>query len=478
MAKFQIESGVCNGRGFAGVDTNGIMAKFHAWVQKTAALGGAEWTILRDKSANPVPATCTFDYTTNTITQTSHGYVTGDLVVFATDGTLPSGISAGGGGYWVKKIDANSFQIYDRLRYIWQATAKNFNDNGTGNHTSVMDGPYIVISDNASPANANTVCKIIKIGYVSLEAGYIRVSGWLSWNSTTTSLNGMWWQRKIATLDDADFAYDFRGGEEQMIIQTRIGTDWDTVVLDEWVGDSNLVEGTDKIGTTVGAITAGDDVVVQMGVGEGSNFTKDNFYYLYNFANECFVEYVKVTGVGTGDGLPSADHIKLEYVTWDFNSGAVIGAYPHRFYNMSNNSHGTDWYLSRYKSQVPYGSYYSKGDCANYAQESPIVMDFVYDSMYYYITKMAPNDLGVYAVQKPGWTENRRPNDYLNSGGMNRGYGVLKNVYLTLLGSMARGQDGRTITGKNYLYFQRGWDLVEGGNTNLAMLFLDTESTS
>lgn len=40
MPAFQIESGVCTGRGFADVNVDGYMAKFKAWVVKVPADDG------------------------------------------------------------------------------------------------------------------------------------------------------------------------------------------------------------------------------------------------------------------------------------------------------------------------------------------------------------------------------------------------------------------------------------------------------
>jgi hypothetical protein len=61
---------------------------------------------------------------------------------------------------------------------------------------------------------------------------------------------------------------------------------------------------------------------------------------------------------------------------------------------------------------------------------------------------------------------------------MNRGYGVFSNVYITMKNSMQRGLDGHTISSSNYLFFQEQDDIFNGGSGTIAVLFLDTESTS
>lgn len=61
MALLQKEIGTAFGRGFAGVDTNGILAKFKTWVVKSAATGGPAWFILdatHEGDTNPYIVIC------------------------------------------------------------------------------------------------------------------------------------------------------------------------------------------------------------------------------------------------------------------------------------------------------------------------------------------------------------------------------------------------------------------------------------
>jgi len=392
---------------------------------------------------------------------------------------LPGYIDGGSSYYFVIKIDNNTFKLADSLRNAILGTVKSITSDGTGTHSVTLYGSYIIVSDNASPANANTVCKIIKIGMDSLVAGQIDIHTFLSWDTINLIAKGLWNGRTLSTLDDADFAYDFRGGDEQMIIQTRIGVTWYTFVLDEFIGDSNLLEGTDKTGVTQGAMSAGDDVTVQMGSGEGPNFTAGKFYYLYDFiaATSQLVQYVKVTKVGTGDGLPTDDHIQLERVDRSYATGSVIAAYAHRFYCISSSSFYGLAEFSYGRCSLPYGSLYDVYE-ANHSQSGSLQMDFNSQTMYDYLAKMAPNDLGVYAVQKPGISESNQPNNFQSGAGMNRSYGIMKNIYACMVLTMAKGQDGRVIGGNNYLYFRTESELVESGSGYLAYLFQDYETTS
>lgn len=476
MAAFQIESGVCNGRGFAAADVNGYLAKLYTWIQLAPGAGGPGWTILRDRSANPAAVTVTPDHTTENFNAVAHGFTTGEKVRFASTGALPGNIS-GATDYYIIKVDADNFKLATTYAKIWNSTYHQITANGSGTITATLIGPYITVSDNAAPATANTVCMILQIGMKTLEAGYVEAYSFLSWDDTNKVPKALWAGRRLATLDDADFAYDFRGGDEQMILQSRIGVDWDTFVLDTFLGDSNLVEGTDKRGTVQGAIVAGDDVTIEVGAGEGANFTADKFYYLYDFItfSSYKVNYVNVTKVGLADGLPSADHIQVERLDFNYQANAVIAAYDHRYYSMGNLTGLNLADYSRYKNNMPYASTQDAGEEANHQQHQNIVLDYNSDRMNGYLNKMSPNDEGLYAVQRPGITENHEPNDYNSYDGMNRAYGIMKNVYATSVGIMARGQDGRIISGDNYLYFQKDSDLNEGGVNSLALLFQDFE---
>lgn len=61
MSLLQKEIGTAFGRGFAGVDANGILAKFKTWVVKSAATGGPAWFILdatHEGDTNPYIVIC------------------------------------------------------------------------------------------------------------------------------------------------------------------------------------------------------------------------------------------------------------------------------------------------------------------------------------------------------------------------------------------------------------------------------------
>lgn len=105
--------------------------------------------------------------------------------------------------------------------------------------------PYIVISDKSTITNGNRN-KVIII-YVPNSSGAtsdrIYVEYYWSWNTTTHTGIGRYAGHRINTEDTNEFAYDFRGGPEGLLIMTRtLGSTWTWTFIDEWVGNSNLVE--------------------------------------------------------------------------------------------------------------------------------------------------------------------------------------------------------------------------------------------
>jgi len=394
MADYQIESGACHGRGFAGLDANGFLAKFYTWVTKSAMSGGPGWYIIDDQSS--------------------------------------------------------------------------------------IANPYIVVCDIASPVvndidtgKAGGPPKFIKISKIDAESGKIRAQYYCWWDTGTHIGQGLFAGYFINTYDDADFAYDFRGGDECMIIQSRLGTAWDSAMLDEWLGDTNLVEATTKVGVLQSGVVAGSDVVLQLNTGEAANFTLNKYYYIYDFNGHTWANYCKCTNVNTG-----LDQITVGLINQNFPTGSVVCAYVHRWMASGNHLGGwtADLNSPDYCSRIPYYSSISDQTRVIHNQTSSIQGASFPAIVYQYVIKMAPNDEGVYAVMKPGVVEKGRPNGYAGDSENNRGYGTLKNLYVSALGSMARGLDGKVIAGNNWLYFQNTSEFMST-DSDIAALFLDTASS-
>jgi hypothetical protein len=496
MAGYQIETGTAHGRGFAGTDATGIMAKFYAWVTKAYASGGPLWYILDDFSAN-APVTCAYtDVTvaTHNFYIPAHGFSNGHAVRISTSGSLPGGLSSSS-TYYVIRVDADNFKLATYTADAYTGTVLSFTTQGSGNHTFTPYEFFIIISDTAVPTvndynsgPGGNAPKFLKIGYMVAEAAYIRMSGYLWWNTTTHKGQGLFGAYRVATYDAADFAYDFRGGAEQMNISARLGTAWSFARIDDFTGDTNFLEVATKIGVLQSGVTAGSSVILQLDTGQASNFTLNNYYYIFDFSTATWVNYVKVTNVNTG-----VDQITVNTLSQNFTSGSVVSPYAHRYYLQGSGDYqyADDNQLSYFGMNYYYYCiipYYSSLDNAHvihipggYANsQGNIITGANLSYMATLLNQLAPDDLGYYACQKPSISEYRTPNYNSNSTSglisMNRCYGVAKNIYVTMAGTMAVMLDYRTIAGADWLYLISGGGLPTSGTA--AYLFLNTAATS
>jgi hypothetical protein len=457
MAVFQVESGACTGRGFSDIDADGYLAKFKTWIVKSPVAGGPGWTILLDRSANPIPVDITsVDTGTDIFTKVGHGFYTGETVIYSTDGSNIGGLS-NGSSYYIRKINDDTFTLHTTFsRATSDGTVINITSTGSGNHTLTLYGPHIVIAPSAPPS-VNSVSKIIVVGYDTVNAGRIYFREFLSWDDTNKIKRGLWSGHRVNTVDSGDFAYNFRGGDECMAVFSRISTSWTYAIVDEWEGIANFVEGANVVGTLQSLVSAGTDVVVQLDTGEASLFIVDHWYYMYDFNDRNLVNYVKVTARDTG-----LDTITLQQVWHEFTVGGVIGAYPHRFYTYGNTND-----VAQKTSQIPYVS--EKGNTEVWMDgQGGVSYIEISHQLLSGIDKPQPDDNGLYACMKSVLTEERNQSNiypYYNSG-MNRRYGRTKNMY-RVYGTMAQMLDYRIINSTNYLK-------IAGSSPNV--LFLHSES--
>ena len=219
-----------------------------------------------------------------------------------------------------------------------------------------------------------------------------------------------------------------------------------------------ILEDPTKSGILTSPATAGTPATLQLGSGQATNFTIGNSYYIYDFTNHSWVDYVTVTGRNTG-----LDQITVDTISYNYPTGAVLGPYPHRFYvsgatgyavtltgyvdNQSNQYYNTSGVGRR--SAIPYvsanlgyvfhnqtGSIY--GACNIDAQTT------------YAIARVDPDDNGRYLVQRPTIYEAYRNNSD-SALGCDRFYGIANNIYI---GTTTNFTSDRTINGLNYTYFK------------------------
>ena len=453
--------------------------------------GGANMLVWADYSNSTPQNFATTDVNTGTeeITLTAHGLENFQKVQFTSTGTVPAGLTAST-TYYIIVVDANTIKVATTYYNAFTGTAINITSVGSGTHTLT---PYelSMIFCNTVGAAANDIAtgpdsgppKFIRISMDTATSGRINIQ-FLMWHDTSTFTSyGIWFGQRLETYDDADFAYDIRGGDECFLFSTRLGSAWDSVGMDTFVGDPNLLEGTDKVGTVQSGASAGSSVVLQLDTGEAANFTANKYYFVLDFNGLTRAQYVRVESVDVG-----TDQITIETLYQNVAAGSIVGAYIHRWVGFGNGSDSAayiDNYCVTYGSlecisTIPYvssvGSTYVMNNQNNvYGISGAVALDAARN----YLLTMDPDDNGNYAVMRPGVYEKYIHNDFTtSSNGMNRAYGVLKNIYLIYTTSLSKFLDGKTISGKDYVFIQLESTVFNSGSASYSVLFLETESTS
>lgn len=452
-------------------------------IEITKLGGGAEWNLVEDfseiitKNFNPADV----NVAGNIITIVAHGLPDHCQVVFSTSGSLPGNIVAGT-TYWIKRIDADTFYVFNYAGYaIYGTSCIDITSQGTGVHKVTMQERFMVFCDtvgalvndyDTSPSGMPP--KYIRIGFLENEAGCARMHSCLYWDSINHIPRGMWTGYKLPTYDAATFAYDFRGGDECIFWSSRLGSSWSRTFIDQWTGISSLVEPMTVKGIVQAPLTAGSSVVIQLDTGEAVNFTQDKYYYIYDLDGHTWIGYFKVTNVNVG-----ADQITASNIYNNFPAGSVITPYAHRFYG--NNTNGDQaWQADSYmlnsaNNTLPYYSYITSA--SNNSQQirtnnnNPIgtsnqVMSPKYNDSILAVAN--PDDeLNFYGMR---YLVAEFAIDYNNTTSMNRIYGKTNNYIRTKRDTMSQMLDYRVMDGKNWL------DLDEDGNTYVSC-FLHSESS-
>ena len=103
--QYDVKQGHLNESGFFVLGRNRVKA--------VSFFGGGGTLVLFDTTSAPVSSSVTYAQsgTTVTVSKTSHGLVTGDVVGIHFDAN--SGVSATDGNYSITRVDANSFTLTD-----------------------------------------------------------------------------------------------------------------------------------------------------------------------------------------------------------------------------------------------------------------------------------------------------------------------------------------------------------------------------
>jgi len=478
---FEVLSGTCTGRGFADVDADGFLKNLHDFVT-----GHADWDIILDRSTLPVQDTCTdSDSGTDIITCAGHGFKNGEIVRFQDLGNgVPGGIGTTT-DYFVGVENANEFKIFTSRQRLHSDTVQGIGDLALNFGVTRME-PYILISNDGIPSDANDLKNMLKWGYHTQEGSYARCQWVGSYDSVTEEIVFIWDGVKISTLDAASFVFNIRANDNGLFYgQTQVSGAWRGCGTDEFSPLANYLESLAILGTAQTALANGADVVVQVTNSvEADTFTKNEWYYIYDFRYDAVipriaVAYGECTGVGVADGL-NADEIQFGTLNNDFNSGAKISPYPLPVVSIDNGAIDGDPGEDDFRdggtpTKIPF---YGRSDGATgffciYDQTGDIQGAYRISREQNAILIAAPDDKGNYTVQRPLVCEYLIPNSVSVTTQMNRPYGECKNVFSCDNNLISIMVSGRTINTKEHIDVSREDLMFSGGTSSIHVLMIN-----
>lgn len=415
---------------------------------------------------------------TNQVQIAGHGITNASKCRLVTNGgTLPAELSEGV-DYWVKVVDLNYIKFATSEANALANITIDLSTQGTGytslvlydgsTHTITTAEHFVIVCDTASPAvndyntsPSGTAPKFLKIGYVNSESGYVRMQAYTWWNSTTRIGSGLWTGYHIITYDSAAFAYQFIGGDEFLFQASLTGTTWWYAFVDNFTGFSSKLEAATKIGILDGAVTSGSSKVLQLHAGEASNFTVNKYYYIFDYNDHTWVNYVKVTARDT-----VADTITVDAITYNFPDHSVISPFSHRQYSYGMVASGISLSASNiliYENYYATGAQQSIPYCSS-ATAAAVAHLPSYGTIRVVITKPLdnflnigkPDDEGYYDCLRHVISETNDANSSTTS--MNRIYGKSNNLLRTARGTMGQMTHTRVLDGQDYLNFTSSSD--------------------
>lgn len=468
MASWQRENGSFKGRGFGSVDgIPSLLNRIKTWFPKDAVSGGPGWFIIDDQSAAfPNPYIVVSDVAAPTNANK------GKIVQF-------------------KLVLSSSDCIEIRYWMWWDVTAHTGTHNyaaytvntqeNAENEYNLRGGPegFILMTRIGSTWD---YCYLDEWEGTSILLESAALEGTLQQTYTEVLNDGgnqvteFWRLRNIGPHLDASgklyvsvvvsgsnsqiFIYK-DSSRTQLIGQTTNANTIGTVTVT--AQNSSGITGSIRRN----AITATDtdievDFTLHMGAGEGANFTVGEFYYIWDL-NQATAQaaYFKVLGKVSSDNLIVDGLNNVQ-----FRTGSVASPYGHRWMVNGNQNTGLENQTSSVRAQIPYMSNLastpngtvdsvmclSDGVTLSGAAATQAGSDFMTNL----IQRLGPDDKGRYAVQRPTVFE-LEPRQFGNvtTGGNyhNRAYGRAKNIYATSFVGLAQMNDGRIISGQEFICF-------------------------
>jgi hypothetical protein len=164
--------------GTAPVAASGTWTLASVVATDVASVGGVDFTFTSTPSAETdvevdVPSAKAFASSTDistatgTITETAHGYETGDVGRLTTSGSLPTGFATST-DYFVIKVSDNAYRLAASLANAQAGTQIVPSAAGSGNQTFTLTANTYVASKLAAAVNAHsTISKLVRASYAA-----------------------------------------------------------------------------------------------------------------------------------------------------------------------------------------------------------------------------------------------------------------------------------------------------------------------
>ena len=354
-----------SGVGFQETHPEGYLHYLDYWLTLPSVSGGAGWYTIEDGSTSIVdtfdPSVAIIANPTNTITISLHGLFTGQKVVLDTNtgGFIKTQV------YYVRAVDNSTIKLYLTLiDSLADTNAVALSVPGSST-VHLYSCPYKVYSNVLSPVLNNNTTKFVEIWWpynIDNTAGVYgvpRCFAHLWWDTTNHIPRGNWSRGGtvliVSGMPTTGTAY-FSGDSNWFLIGSSYGGNGACFAIDDWTYNTAGYEAPSKIGIVANTPAAGRDVTIILGTGQAANFTPGKYYYIYDFDGHSQVEYVLCK---TSDNNTT---IVVDFLTYSYPVGAVIGSYPHRFCTLCGASNNPPYILGNSAScmQVPYYSVYPR----------------------------------------------------------------------------------------------------------------------
>jgi hypothetical protein len=235
------------------------------------------------------------------------------------------------------------------------------------------------------------------------------------------------------------------------------------MVMDEFVGDSVLLEDATHIGAVQNGLVAGVNVLIQLAPGEGANFTAGKYYYIYDFAGilrvapYMAVNYVKIVSVD-----PYTDQIVVDQIRYNFPIGSVIGAYPHRLYCMRTQQPTTPGFNpANFGLSMPYCSVPATEANFIWASMNANIVNASTDQNNKFLNISDPDDELNYLCEMLllcEWRDGQGGESFTNQC-----FGPVRSLVASSVTGIAQMLDGRLIGGLQYIFLFTGGVDITGG---------------